>query len=119
MGVRAAARLDFGDGLGVGEVGGIEDPDAAQPVMADRIRDSLSPAVRAAVQRFARHEQEVAIHRDVALRSGTYKRLEEARNLGIRDVPDLDAVEIALNDVVAADRGIGIDKAEIACRLAS
>src|SRR5438105_14971737 len=102
----------------IGEIGGIEDSDAAQPLVADGIRDALRTTVGPTVQRFARHEQEIAIHGDVALRSRTDEPLVQLRDLGIRDVPDLDAVEIALNDIIAADREIGIDKAEIARRVA-
>src|SRR5712664_2114951 len=86
--------------------------------MTDRVGNALRAAVVATVQRLAGNEQEVAIDRDVALRSRADERLVEPRNLGIRDVPDLEAVEVSLNDVVAADRQIGIDVLEIARRVA-
>src|SRR3989449_2901157 len=118
MRVRAATRLHVGDVPRIGEIGGVEDADAAQPVMAHRIRHALRSAVGPAVQRLARDEQEVAIDGDVALRSGTDEGFVQPRNLRVRDVPDLDAVEITLNDVVAAHREIGVDEAEIARRIA-
>jgi len=53
MRVRSATRLDVGDVTWVGEIGCVEDADAAQPVMADGVRDALGAAVGAPVERFA------------------------------------------------------------------
>ncbi len=116
--VRAPARLHVGDANRITEIGPIEDADPAQPVMTDGVGDALGAAVGAAVQRFARHEQEVAIHGHVALRSRTDERLVQFRDFDVRDVPDLHTVEVALNDVVTAERHVGVDEAEIAGRVA-
>ncbi|OLC07468.1 MAG: hypothetical protein AUH41_10405 [Gemmatimonadetes bacterium 13_1_40CM_66_11] len=67
MCVGAAARLHIGDMPWVGQIGRVEDADAAQPVMADGIGDALRAAVGASVQCFAGDEEEIAVHRDVAL----------------------------------------------------
>src|SRR6266496_2318792 len=118
MGMRPAARLDVDDVPRTGEIGAVEDPDAAQPVMAHRVGHALRAAIGPAVQRFTGDEEEVAIDRHVALRSGTDERLEQLRHLGVADVPYLEAVKVALDDEIAAERQVRIDKTEVARHVA-
>src|SRR5947207_13466403 len=113
MGMRAPTRLDVDEVLRVGKVGTIEDAKAAQPVVAHGIADTLRAAVGSAIQRLPRYEEQIAIHRDVALRPGAHEGFEEFRKFGIADIPYLQPVKVALDDIVAADRQVRIDEAEI------
>src|SRR6266487_2841597 len=114
MRMRAAAGLDVSNVARVGNVGRVKNANAAQAVVTDRVRYPLLPAVRATVQRLTRDEQQVAVDGDIALRARANKGTPEHRMLDVRDVPDLDAREIALNDIVAAKREIGVDEVEVA-----
>ena len=89
MRVRAAAGLHRGDGLGMRDVGDVEDADAAHPVLADGVLHPLRAAVEPAVEVLTGDEQEVAIHRHVILRVGTDVGRHQHRLGGLRDVPHL------------------------------
>src|SRR5439155_1255877 len=58
--VRATTRLHRGDGLGMRDVGNVEDADAAHAVLAYRIRHALSAAVEPAVEVLAGYDVAVA-----------------------------------------------------------
>src|SRR5581483_6533610 len=90
------------------EIADIEDADPAEPFLTRRIVDALAAAVEPAVVGLARDDQEVLVDGHVALRRGTVVRRSERRMTGIRNVPDLEAVEVALNDEVAGERHIGV-----------
>ena len=65
--VRPPAGLHVGDVLGVPDVADVEDPDPAQAVMAHRLLHALGAAVEPAAESLARDEEQVLVHRDVAL----------------------------------------------------
>src|SRR5438046_157216 len=117
MRMRAAAGLDVRNVARVRTVGRVEHANAAHAalvVVTDRVLYPLLPAGRATVQRLTRDEQQVAVDGDIAVRAGADTGTPEHRMLDVRDVPDLDAREIALNDIVAAKREIGVDEVEVA-----
>ena len=68
--VRSAAGLHGRDELGMLDVGDVEHADAAHALLADRFGHAAEAAVGAAVGRLRRHEQQVAVDRDVVLRRG-------------------------------------------------
>src|SRR5439155_10371575 len=112
--VRATTRLHRGDGLGMRDVGNVEDADAAHAVLAYRIRHALSAAVEPAVEVLAGYEEEVAVHRDVVLRVGTNVGRHQHRLGRLRDVPHLQPVEVPLDDVVSGKGEIRVEKPEVA-----
>src|SRR3989441_13347300 len=61
-----------------------------------RVAHALRAAIGAPVQRLPGDEQQLAIHRDVALRPGTDEGLVQPRALEVGDIPHLDTREIAL-----------------------
>ena len=109
--VRAAAGLHVGDVLRGRDVGDVEDADAAQPVVADLLPHALVTAVQPPAQALAGHEQQVLEHGDVALRRGTVVRHDGDRIRRVRDVPDLDAVVVALDRVGAGEGEVGVGRA--------
>src|SRR5206468_10545764 len=98
---------------GVRNVGDVGDPRYAEPVVAHGVDDALRAAVGTPVQRLTGYEQQLAVHRDVALRPGAHERLVQPRPLGVGDVPYLDAGEVALNDVGPDEREVGVDELKI------
>src|SRR2546430_14678711 len=65
--VRPPAGLDIPDVLRVGDVGDVEDPDAAEPVRADRVVHPLRAAIEPAGHALTRYEEQVLVDGDVAL----------------------------------------------------
>ena len=112
--MRAAARLDGCDLLRFLDVADIEDADAAEPLRARRRFDALRAAVDAPARLLNRHEEQVAMNRDVALPSGTHRRRQQPRTLRAVDVVRVEAVEIADDHVVAAEREVGIREIQAA-----
>src|SRR2546425_5817813 len=82
--------------------------------MTHRVAHALRAAVGASVQCLTGDEQQLAVHRDVALRPGAHEGLVQPGTLGVGDVPHLHAGEVALNDVGPAERQVGVDVIEIA-----
>ena len=109
VGVRSAAGLHVADALRITDVADVEDADPAQPVPADGVLYSLRSAVESRTEVLAGDEQQIPVHRDVALRCRTHVRRFEHGLTGIRDVPDLVAAEAPLNRVVAGEGKIGVD----------
>ena len=114
--VRPAAGLNIGNVLWLRDVRDVENADAAQPVLADHVFHALIAAINAARGRLARHEEQILVHRNVALRGGAVVRELERRGRRIRDVPDLVSVVAPLNHVVAREREIGVRAANELCR---
>ena len=116
VGVRAAAGLHVADVARVVPVADVEDADAAQPVMADGVPHAFGAAVQPAAGGLARHEQQVAEHRHVALRAGAHVRLAQRRPGRVADVPHLPAAVVALDGVVADERQVGVGQPVVARR---
>ena len=108
MGVRSPAGLHVRDIFGRGDVGDIEDANAAEPVVADSLFDSLVAAVKPAAEALAGYEQQVVVDGNVALGGRAPVGDDRCRIHRIGDVPDLDPVVVALNCVVAGERQIGV-----------
>ena len=114
VGVRAAAGLHRRDLLRIADVGDVEDAHAAEAVLADRLGHALHAAVDAAAGLLDRHEQQVAVDRDVALAAGADDRRQQARALRAFDVVGVEAMEVAHDHVRAAEGEIGIGEVEAA-----
>jgi hypothetical protein len=97
-----------------GDVADVEDADTAE---AGGVRHvAASRALRAAVDPAAglldRHEEEVAVHRHVALAAGADHGCPQCRCGRIGDVVDVEAVEVARERVVAAEREVRVREAQ-------
>ena len=108
VGVRTPAGLHVGHVLRVGDIRDVEDADAAQTVVAHSLLHALVTAVEPSAESLAGHEQQVVVHRDIALRGRASVRDHRRRIRRIGDVPDLDAVVVALNGVVAREGEVGV-----------
>ena len=75
---------------------------------------ALRAAIDAAARLFDRHEQQVAVDRDVALAAGADDRREQARALRALDVVGVEAVEVAHHHVRAAEREVGVGEVQSA-----
>jgi len=106
--VRAAARLHVADVLRISDVADVEDAKSAQALLADGVLDALRAAVETSAISFAGDEEQVLVNRDIALRRGAEIPDLERRRSGIRDVPNLITVVIALNRVVSDEREVGV-----------
>ena len=106
--MRSAARLNVADILRIREITDVEDAETAKAIFTHRVLDALRAAVDAATQSFAGNEKQIAIHRHVALRSGAQVSLFQYGRRWIGDVPDLVAVVVALNRVVAEESEVGV-----------
>ncbi len=80
--------------------------------MADRRLDALGAAVDSAARLLDRHDQQVAADRYVSLPSRTDHRGDQLRPGRVRDVVDVEAAEIADEQLVALEREIGIREVE-------
>ena len=111
--MRAATRLHRRDLDGRVEVRDVEDPHAAE---AQRVagRDLRGAAVGARPGLLGGHEEQVPVHRDLALAARADDRGADLRIGGIGDVVDLEAVEVADERVVTLEREIGVDEGEAA-----
>src|SRR4029077_16765602 len=82
-------------------------------VVAHRVGHALRTAVHSAVRGLVGDEQEVAVHRHVALRAGAHVRSVQRRMARVRDVPHLVAREVALDDVLPVEREVRVDEPEV------
>ena len=110
VGVGAAAGLDGGHLHGVADVADVEDPDALEAGADGRVGSTIdaSPTL------LDRHEQQVAVRRQVALSTGADDRRLERRIRRVGDVVDVEAVEASGEGVVAVERQVGVEEAEVA-----
>src|SRR5512143_70197 len=107
--MRAAAGLNVGDVPRMRDVRDVENAYAANPLLAHGVLHALTAAVDASRVSLGRHEQQVLVDRDVALRGGAIVADLESRLARIRDIPDLIAVVVALNDVRAREGEVRVD----------
>src|SRR5260370_594301 len=128
MGVRPAASLHCGHLPGVFNVGYIENPNAAEPVFLWRRqlrlflfaggrrrswRKSLCSAIEAAIWLLDRHKHQVPVNRDIPLPSGTNHRGQQLSFSRIGDVIDINAIKIALEQVVSLEREVRVCKRKL------
>ncbi len=114
--VGAAAGLHGGHLLGILEVGDVEDAHATEALDADRRRHALGAAVDAAARLLDRHEEQVAVDRDVALTAGAGNRRHQLRLARVLHVVGVEAVEVAHHDVDALEGEVGVGEVETAAR---
>ena len=117
MGVRPPAGLHRGDLLRVIDVADVEDPHAAEPRRHHRVPHALAtlgPAVDPPVRHLDREEQQVAPDRRIALSAGAWIRQPKRGSGRGGNVPDLEAVEVPLEDEVPPEGQIGVHVEEIA-----
>ncbi len=116
--VRAAARLHVADVLRIGDVRDVEDAQPAQALLAHGVLHTFAAAIEASGESLAGDEQQVLVHRHIALRCRTVVRRLERRVARIRDVPDLVARVAPLDRVRSGEREIGVrDSDELRRRL--
>ncbi len=84
--------------------------DAHAGHMLRRILHAALRAVLAVAAAFGRDEEEIADDRGIALRCDAGKHREQRRGLGIADVVDREAGEVADVHQVAFERDIGVDE---------
>ena len=109
--VRTAAGLHVREVLRIVDVGDVEDAETADAILAHRLARRLRAAVETRRRRLGRHEEQILVDRNVALRRRAELADAKARRGGIRDVPDLEAVVVALDDVRAVEAEVGVGDA--------
>src|SRR5690606_15362101 len=77
---------------------------------------TLRPAVETGARLLHRHEQEIAVHGDVALSARTHHRGGQARTRRAVDVVEVEAVVVADDDVIAAESEVGVVERETLIR---
>ena len=112
--VRAAAGLHGRHLLRVLQVGDVEDADAAEPFDADGLRDAAGAAVETAAVLLDRHEQQVAVDRDVTLSARAGDGGDQLRLPRVFDVVGREPVEVAHHDVDALEGEVGVREVEAA-----
>ena len=96
------------------EIGNVQDSNATHAIAADPVAHALRAAVDAPVRRLTREEEQVPVHGHVVLLLGAELNVDEPRMDGIRDVPDLEAAEVPLDDVMTAECQVRVHVVEIA-----
>ena len=96
--VRTAAGLHRGHLLRMVEVADVEDANATQALGAHGVGHRLGAAVEPAVRGFGGDEQEVAVHRGIALPALACKGEPQLGRARVGDVEDLEARPAALKD---------------------
>ena len=82
-------------------------------------RDALGAAIDASVHGFGRHEEQMAVDRDVALSAGADQRSAQLDLRRVIDVVEIDAVVVADEEMIAAEGEVGIRGAVRNCGAAS
>src|SRR5205085_6491766 len=112
---RALAGLHVLHEARVGGIGDVVDADAGHVIL--RVRDATLRAIRAVARAFRGQEEQVAIYGRVALRGDAGDRRRDLRFRGIADVPNREAGEVALVDVMVLEGEIGVDEGQAARRV--
>src|SRR4051812_48859251 len=112
MRVRSTAGLNVADVSRIADVADVENADTAQAFLAYGVLHALRPAVDTRGEVFTRDEEEILVHRDIALRRRAEIGFSKRGCLWVADVPHLVTAEAALNRVVTREREIGIDTAQ-------
>ena len=110
VGVGSFAGLDVLDQPGMRGIGDVVDPHARHVIR--RILDSAFRAIVAIAGPFGGDEEQVAVDRRIALRRDAGNHGDLGGRRGIAHIPDREAGEVALVDVLAVERKIGVDERE-------
>ena len=108
MGMGAAAGLHCGHLPGRLQIRHVEDAHAAEALHAHAVLDALGAAVEPAAGLLRGHEQEIAVDRHVPLSTRTYHRHMQLDVAGVGDVVDLEAVVVALEEVIPLEGEIRV-----------
>ena len=106
--VRPATGLHIFNQLGMRNVGDVENTDAANAILRHGIWHAAAHAVHAAIIGLGGHEQQVLVHRHVVLRRRARKGGHQRRLVGVRNVPHLQPVVVALDRVVPRECDVGV-----------
>ena len=107
---------------GLRGIADVEDADAAKPLGAHRRLDALRAAVDPASRLLHRHEQQVAVHRHIALSAGTHDRGNQPRPARVLDVVGVEPVVVADErrdfrwNARSELREVQVDERRAACR---
>ena len=112
MRVAAAAGLHLADLHRTGDIGDVEDAQAAEPLIADALGYPAQPAIDARAAVLHAHEQQVADDRHVALPAGTDDRADEIRHAVLAEAIGIEAVIAAGDQQVAREGHVGIGEAQ-------
>ena len=118
MGVTAPAGLHLAHLPRAGDVGKVEDAQAAEPLVADIAFDPLQAAVLARTAVLHAHQQQITRDRDIALPAGADDRAGQLRDPVIAQPVHVEAVVIARDQKIAAERHVGVGKTQQRAALA-
>ena len=110
--VRSATRLHGCDLPRMLDIADVEDAHATEPLGAHRVLIALRAAVDAAARLLDRVEEQVSVHRHVALSARTHDRCEQLGAPRVLDVVGVEAVEIADEQLMSLEREIRVREAE-------
>src|SRR5688572_17425449 len=110
--MRTAAGLYRRYLLRLFQVADIEDADAAETLLAYGSFNALCAAVHTSSRLLHRHEQQIAVNRDIALAAGTYDGRQVPGLVGFLNAIGIEAVEIADEETIPAECQVGIREVE-------
>jgi hypothetical protein len=104
--------LDEADLARASDIGNVEDADSAEAFTTDVVGDALSAAVEPPTRLLDGHNEQVADHRYVALAPGADHRADLDRNAVGPEPVAVEAMVIADEQGVAAERHVGLGEAQ-------
>src|SRR2546425_5894255 len=106
--MRPSTRLHGSHLLRLVQIANVEYADAPKTLWAHRRRNALGTAVEPPSSLLHRQEEQIAVDRHISLAAGTYHRCQETRLRSILDGVRVEAVEIADEEMVSAERDIRV-----------
>ena len=106
--VRPATRLHIGEVLRVVDVGDVEDAKSTDAVAAHDLARRVLAAVEPRRWRLGGDEEQVVVHGHVALRRRAERGIAQLGRGRVGDVPDLEAVVVALDHVCPVECEVGV-----------
>ena len=107
MGVRASAGLDGCDLARRIQVADVKDADAAEPLGIDVAARARCAAIQPPTVLLHRHEQQIAVHRQVALSARAHHRQHQP-GLPARHVIGVETVEVADEQLAVRHRHVAV-----------
>ena len=118
VGVRSTARLHGGHLFRFPKIADVEDSDAAKSLGADSLLDATGSAIDAPSRLLHGHDQQVAVHRHIALATGTHHRGEQPRLRPVLDVVGIESLEVSDEQQIPAEREIRVGKDDLCVLIA-
>ncbi len=115
--VRATTGLHGRHLSGSPHVADVEDADPAKALLAHRSLDTAHATVETPARLLHRHEQQIAVHRHVTLPARADHRRQQRGLRRVGDVVDVEAAEVADEQVVSAEREVGVGEVQPTPRL--